>query len=244
MKLIGIVKRLFIVILLVYVVFVFLPRPSNVEGSNPMRVGNGERPLLIAHGGGNHEFPDNTLEAFYNAYSIDPNVMMETDVSLTKDGIIILSHDTTLDRKTTLTNALIIETNYSDLVDEEVDFNYHNDVLPNSNGFNVSGILKPYKNYMGESVTPLDITYPTGVTPRHESKFLVTTLEDLIKAFPNNYINVEIKQYDDVGMEALLKVLELMSLLDDEFNTFERIVLASFHDEIFQKNARTQKNRV
>ena len=56
MKLIGIVKRLFIVILLVYVVFVFLPRPSNVEGSNPMRVGNGERPLLIAHGGGNHDF--------------------------------------------------------------------------------------------------------------------------------------------------------------------------------------------
>lgn len=206
-----------------------------------MRVGNGERPLLIAHGGGNHEFPDNTLEAFYNAYSIDPNVMMETDVSLTKDGIIILSHDTTLDRKTTLTNALIIETNYSDLVDEEVDFNYHNDVLPNSNGFNVSGILKPYKNYMGESVTPLDITYPTGVTPRHESKFLVTTLEDLIKAFPNNYINVEIKQYDDVGMEALLKVLELMSLLDDEFNTFERIVLASFHDEIFQKMLELKK---
>ena len=242
MKNSGNIKRLFIVILLIYLMFVFLPKNQNVDGKNSMRVVEGDRPLLIAHGGGNHEFPDNTLEAFYNAYSIDQNVMMETDVSLTKDGVIILSHDTTLDRKTTLTNALIIETNYSDLVDDEIDFSYHNDVVPNSNGYNVSGILKPYKNYLGESVTPLDITYPVGVTPRHDSKFLVTTLEDLIKAFPNNYINVEIKQYDDVGMDALLKVVELMDTLDDQYHTFDRIVLASFHDEIFQKMLELKEN--
>ena len=42
---------------------------------------------------------DNTLEAFYNAYSVDPNFMIETDVSITKDELIILSHDITLDRK-------------------------------------------------------------------------------------------------------------------------------------------------
>jgi len=241
MRKIGYVKRVFIVIFLLYLIFIILPKPDNANGDNPLRVASGERPFLIAHGGGNHEFPDNTLEAFYHAYSIDTNVMMETDVSLTKDGFIILSHDTTLDRKTTLTNALIIETNYSDLVSNEIDFSYHNDVIPNSNGFNVSGILKPYKNYMGESVTPLDITYPMGISPRHNQKFLVTTLEDLIKAFPNNYINVEIKQYDEVGLLALEKVLELMATLDNEYNTFGRIVLASFHEEIFQKMLQLKK---
>jgi glycerophosphoryl diester phosphodiesterase len=235
MKKFGPIKRAFIVIFFIYLVFVFLPKPDNANGENPLRVSSGERPFLIAHGGGNHEFPDNTLEAFYHAYSVDPNVMMETDVSLTKDGFIILSHDTTLDRKTALTNALIIETNYSDLVLNEIDFSYHNDVIPNSNGFNISGVLVPYKNYLGEHVTPLDITYPFGISPRHEEKFLVTTLEDLIKAFPNNYINVEIKQYDEVGLEALEKVLELMELLNDEYHTFDRIVLASFHEEIFHK---------
>lgn len=241
MRRIGLIKRALIVLLFIYLIFVFLPKPDNANGDNPLRIEANERPFLIAHGGGNHEFPDNTLEAFYHAYSIDSNVMMETDVSLTKDGVIILSHDTTLDRKTTLTNALIIETNYSDLVSNEIDFSYHNDVVPNSNGFNVSGILKPYKNYMGESVTPLDITYPMGVSPRHNQKFLVTSLEDLIKAFPNNYLNVEIKQYDDIGLEALDKVLELMALLDEEYKTFDRIVLASFHEEIFQKMLQYKK---
>lgn len=241
MRRIGLIKRALIVLLFIYLIFVFLPKPDNANGDNPLRIEANERPFLIAHGGGNHEFPDNTLEAFYHAYSIDSNVMMETDVSLTKDGVIILSHDTTLDRKTTLTNALIIETNYSDLVSNEIDFSYHNDVVPNSNGFNVSGILKPYKNYMGESVTPLDITYPMGVSPRHNQKFLVTSLEDLIKAFPNNYLNVEIKQYDDIGLEALDKVLELMELLDEEYKTFDRIVLASFHEEIFQKMLQYKK---
>ena len=81
----------------------------------------GELPILIAHGGGNREFPDNTLEAFYNAYSVDKNVMMETDVSITKDGVVILSHDVTIDRKTNKTGA-IADWNYTDLIAERVDF--------------------------------------------------------------------------------------------------------------------------
>jgi glycerophosphoryl diester phosphodiesterase len=65
-----------------------IPRPKSVQ-NNRFIVGKG-RPLLIAHGGGNKEFPDNTLEAFYNAYSIDSGAMMETDVNMTKDGVIVL----------------------------------------------------------------------------------------------------------------------------------------------------------
>ncbi len=230
-----IVKRVIAVFLILWMVLVIVPRPDNHEGINPLRKTNGSMPILIAHGGGNHEFPDNTLEAFYHAYSIDPNVMMETDVNLTQDGVIILSHDTTLDEKTTLTYAPIIETNYSDLLDLEIDFGYHNDVEPNSNGFNVSGTLKPYVNYLGQSVTPLDVTYPIGITARHETKFLVTTLEDLIKAFPNNLINVEIKQSGSTGLEALAEVIRLMDNLNGSYQTYSRMVLASFHTEVYEQ---------
>ena len=107
-------------ILLVYGILAVFPRTDNFPGENPMRR-DGTLPILIAHGGGNREFPDNTLEAFYNAYSVDPNVMMETDVSITKDGVVILSHDTTLDRKTNVTGA-IADWNYSDLMAQKVDF--------------------------------------------------------------------------------------------------------------------------
>ncbi|MFU8793474.1 MAG: glycerophosphodiester phosphodiesterase family protein [Acholeplasmataceae bacterium] len=227
-----ILKRSFLVIFILYVVLMILPKPQSVDGINPLR--KTDRPLIIAHGGGNHEFPDNTLEAYYHAFSVDPNVMLETDVSLTKDGIVILSHDTTLDRKTTLTNARIIDINYHDLIEDEVDFGYHNQVVPNSNGFNVTGEFFKYENYLGQTVTPLDVTYPDGVEPRHETKFLATTLETLITAFPENNINVEIKQSGQVGLDALNAVIELMDALNLEYQTFDRIILASFHQEIFE----------
>jgi glycerophosphoryl diester phosphodiesterase len=235
------VKHVIVVILILWMVLVIVPRPDNHEGINPLRKTNGSMPILIAHGGGNHEFPDNTLEAFYHAYSIDSNVMMETDVNLTKDGVIILSHDTTLDEKTTLTYAPIIETNYSDLVNLEINFGFHNDVEPNSNGFNVSGIHKPYVNYLGQTVTPLDVIYPLGIAARHESKFLVTTLEDLIKAFPDNLINVEIKQSGAIGLSALSEVIRLMDELNGSFQTYSRMVLASFHTEVYEAMIEYQK---
>jgi glycerophosphoryl diester phosphodiesterase len=229
-------------VLATYALVAVFPRFDNVA-SNPLVEAGKERPVLIAHGGGNLEFPDNTLEAFYNAYSIDPNVMMETDVSLTKDGVIILSHDTTLDRKTNLLNAEIINTNYSDLVANQVDFNYQNTVVPNSNGFNVSGVFKKYTTWDEREVTPIDVNYPAGVSPRHPSKFLVTTLEELITTFPNNFINVEIKQTGDTGIAALYKVIELMERLNPSYNTFSRIVLASFHENVTNELAKIRRER-
>jgi glycerophosphoryl diester phosphodiesterase len=223
-----------------YTLLALFPRFDNVV-NNPVAEAGLFKPLMIAHGGGNLEFPDNTLEAFYNAYSIDKEVMLETDVSLTKDGVIILTHDTTLDRKTTLLNAEAINVNYADLVRDEVDFNYQNTVVPNSNGFNVSGVLTKYKTFEDKEVTPLDVNYPTGVVARHPSKFLVTTLEELITKFPNNFINVEIKQTGDTGLLALAKVIELMERLDPNYNTFGRIVLASFHQNIYEELQRIRE---
>jgi len=222
-----------VIIIVVLIIFIVIPRKANFQGTNPMVIESNNRPLLIAHGGGNKEFPDNTLEAFYNAYSIDQNCMMETDVSITKDGVIILSHDITLDRKTPLKNTYIKDVNYQDLLANEVDFGYENEV--DENGFKISDKLIRYTNYRGETVTPLDVIYPEGVTPRHDSKFLVTTLEDLIITFPYNMINVEIKQSGEIGLKALDAVISLMEKYNDEYNTFSRIVLASFHREIYNK---------
>lgn len=220
-------------VLVIYGALVIAPKPDSHEGENPFIREEGKTPLLIAHGGGNHEFPDNTLEAYYNAYSADQDVMMETDVSLTKDGVLILSHDTTLDRKTTLVDAPIIETNYEDLIEDEVDFGYENPI-DGPNGTNITGTFIKYTNYQNEHVTPMDVNYPTGVEARHEEVFLATTLEELIKAFPSNPINVEIKQSGETGEEALEKTIDLLEDLDQDYDTFSRIVLASFHEDVYE----------
>ena len=227
-------STILISLLFTYGLLYTLPKPLSLVGINPLRINAGQPPLLIAHGGGNHEFPDNTLEAFYHAYSINSNVMLETDVNLTLDEVIILSHDTTLDRKTNLIEADIIDIRYEDLLNNQIDFAYDNEVEPNSNGYNVSGDLTHYVNYLGEAVSPLDVQYPSGVTARHPEKFLVSTLEELITLFPNNLINVEIKQTGDIGLRALDAVIDLMDVYAETHQTYQRIVLATFHDNVFQ----------
>jgi len=220
-------------IILIWAFIAVIPKPSYMEDDNPFMSQEGKPPHIIAHAGGNMEFPDNTLEAFYNAYSVDPDVIMEADVNMTADNVIILSHDRTLDRKTTLIDAPVIETYYSDLVNDAIDFGYENEI-DGPNGTNVDGEFIRYTNYEGDTVTPLDVDYPEGVEPRHEEKFLVTTLEDLITSFPDNHMIIEIKQYGETGQAALEEVLRLMAELDGDYNTFARINLASFHHEIYE----------
>ena len=214
-----------------WLILAFLPRPQGYEGDNPFRRHEGGPPHIIAHAGGNMEFPDNTLEAYYNAYHVDPDVIMETDVAMTEDGVVVLTHDLTFDRKTDLVEAPVSETKYEDLMADEVNFAFENEI--DENGFNTSGTFTPYETYDGRSATPQDVEYPEGVEPRHEEIFLATTLEELITTFPDNYMIVEMKQGGEIGREAVDAILELMEDLDDEYDTFERITLASFHRDIY-----------
>ena len=218
-------------ILLVWGGLAIFPRFDNYPLDNPMRTDT-DLPILIAHGGGNKEFPDNTLEAFYNAYSVDSRVMMETDVSITADGVVILSHDTTLDRKTNVTGA-IADWSYSDLLAQKVDFGYTN---PTDDKDALCGERKHFTDENGVERYPTDVTYPDGVQPRDQTVFLVTTLEELITAFPENRINVEIKQPGELGLRALKEVLRLLETHD----AFDRVVLASFHEEIYDEYLRLQ----
>lgn len=217
-------------LIVIYAAAALWPRGQNYPLENPMRSENG-KPLLIAHGGGNMEFPDNTLEAFYNAYDADASFMMETDVSLTKDGVLILSHDTTLDRKTNVTGS-IADWNYSDLIAQKVDFGYTN---PTEDGV-LSGEREHFKGEDGLEKYPTDVNYPQGVEPRDEKVFLATTLEELLTAFPENRINVEIKQSGEQGMMALKEAVRLL----EEYEAFDRVVLASFHEEIYDEFQRMQ----
>ncbi len=207
-----------------YAILGLIPRFNNYEQNNPVRSTDG-LPILIAHGGGNKEFPDNTLEAFYNAYSVDSRVIMETDVSLTKDNVLILSHDITLDRKTNVT-GYISNWNYSDLIAQKVDFGYTNPVDANKQ---IQGERVHFTTDDGIARYPKDVEYPEGVEPRDPEIFLATTLEEMLIAFPENRINVEIKQSGEQGMKALKETLRLLR----KYNAFDRVVLASFHEEIY-----------
>jgi glycerophosphoryl diester phosphodiesterase len=67
--------------------------------SQPVKLKNFKRPLIIAHRGYRAKYPENTLASF--RASIDAGVqMIELDVMLSKDRKVVVIHDGTLDRTT------------------------------------------------------------------------------------------------------------------------------------------------
>jgi glycerophosphoryl diester phosphodiesterase len=54
---------------------------------------------VIAHQGGNHLWPDNTMLAFRNAVELGVDVL-EMDVHRSSDGVLVVIHDETVDRTT------------------------------------------------------------------------------------------------------------------------------------------------
>ena len=57
------------------------------------------RPLVIAHRGGARLWPENTLYAFTHARDLGVDVL-EMDLQVTADGVLVVMHDSTLDRTT------------------------------------------------------------------------------------------------------------------------------------------------
>ncbi len=55
------------------------------------------RPLVIAHRGASGERPENTLPAFERAIEQSAD-MIETDLHLSRDGVVVIHHDAALDR--------------------------------------------------------------------------------------------------------------------------------------------------
>lgn len=83
----------------------FLPARGVVAGPNPWRPKAGQRPLVIAHGGGQGLQPPNTIPAFENSVALGCDAL-EMDLHVTKDGVLVTLHDETIDRTSDGTGRL------------------------------------------------------------------------------------------------------------------------------------------
>jgi glycerophosphoryl diester phosphodiesterase len=81
---------------LLYCLLAWSSKPASVpENFRPAS----RRTLVIAHRGGAALWPENTLYAFTHARDLGVDVL-ETDVQVTADGVLVVLHDSTLDRTT------------------------------------------------------------------------------------------------------------------------------------------------
>ena len=65
------------------------------------------RPLVFAHRGGGALAPENTIAAFDNGLRLGADGL-ELDVRLSRDGVVVVQHDRTLDRTTALCGPLAL----------------------------------------------------------------------------------------------------------------------------------------
>jgi len=87
----------------VYAILALLAEPA---AERPFFAQFNQRPLVMAHQGGNGLWPDNTLYAFEHAVALGVDVL-EMDIHTTADGVPVVMHDDTVDRTTNGTGPIL-----------------------------------------------------------------------------------------------------------------------------------------
>jgi glycerophosphoryl diester phosphodiesterase len=156
--------------------------------------------INMAHQGGEDEFPSNTMYAFREALAAGADTL-ELDVNRTEDDQLVVMHDWTVDRTT---NGTGYTTGLTLAEIQALDAAYN--FIPGRNA--VAG--EPESEYPFRGVRTGEKAPPDGFTAED---FRVPTLAEVMEAFPDTPINIEIKGQEDEESEFLRNAELLAELL-------------------------------
>ncbi|QDY70313.1 glycerophosphodiester phosphodiesterase family protein [Qingshengfaniella alkalisoli] len=166
---------------------------------------DGERAIVIAHRGAPAYLPENSIGG--NELSVDMGAeYIETDVMMTKDGVLIAMHDSTLTRTTD------VEDIYA----------------PRNGGYRVS-------DFTYEEIQALTLTgntdYP-GYTPTDGDPWRVPTFADMLDALTDynaaNGTNVGILTEGKYGYSSATNQAVIDTLIEKGYDTPEKSAVQSF----------------
>jgi glycerophosphoryl diester phosphodiesterase len=103
-RIIGFLLITLAVLAFVYLVARLLARPAGAHAWFEPRPGE-HSPLVFAHQGGENLWPSNTMLAFNQSAGLGSDVL-DTDMHMTRDGVLVLIHDQTVDRTTAGSGAI------------------------------------------------------------------------------------------------------------------------------------------
>ena len=173
------------------------------------------RPIVLAHTAGEDEFPASTMYGFGESVKAGVD-MLDMNVQLTKDGVLIVHHDDTVDRATNGTGA-VLDLTYAEIEQLDNAFWFTKDCGACSD--------RPGADYLYRGIRTGEVPAPEGYTA---DDFKVPTLRELIERFPNLPLNIEIK---GSGVPAKAAADVLFAELT-ELGRADATVVASFDDEI------------
>ncbi len=208
-----------IILVAVFVILQIVPRNKPIK-NNPWMIKDGERPLVIVHGGAKVLYPENTVLAFEEITKLDIDVL-EIDLALTKDEILITHHDLTIDRMTNGSGKVIDYT-----LDELMVF----DFAYNFRGLNYDFPYKGNKKAKPETMENLFKKYPdfkyvielkdTGEMGKKASE----NLYGLVKKY-NMQNQVIIASFDDETIEHFHKISDGQLMLSTPQGDATRFVI-------------------
>ncbi|MDE5416283.1 glycerophosphodiester phosphodiesterase [Alkalihalobacterium chitinilyticum] len=131
----SVMITIIVVIIGVWMILNFLP----VQERAAKPFFESERPMVIAHQGGEHLAPSNTIVAFEQARQLGVDVI-EFDVHITKDEQLVAIHDSTVDR-TTDGEGSVAELTLEEI--QQLDAGYYFQDLDGEYSFRGKGITIP-----------------------------------------------------------------------------------------------------
>jgi len=153
---------------------------------------SGPRPRVFGHRGAAGLAPENTLPSFERAVR-DGAGILELDVHATRDGVVVVIHDSTLERTTDGVEE-VRRLGFAELRRYDAGFRF---AAEGGHPFRGRGIRVP-------------------------------SLEEIVEAFPEVALNIEIKQDEPAIEVAVVDLLERHSALD-------RVLLAAEDDRIMRR---------
>ena len=148
------------------------------------------KPLVMAHRGGKGLWPPNTIYAFERAAELGVDIL-EMDIHRTKDGVIVVRHDPTVDATTDGTGAIESMT-LKEIQALDAGYRWTSD----------DGQTFPFRD--------LGINIPT--------------LEEVLEAFPDTRMNIDIKPSDPSIVPHFVDILTA-------YKREDTVLVASFHDQ-------------
>lgn len=194
------------------------PRP---EASTVAELLELDRPIVLAHAGGENVHPHSTPYAYARSVAAGVDVL-DVDLRLSADGVLVVHHDRDVDRTTDATGD-VAEMTYDEL-----------HALDNAYWFTEQCSActdQPRDAYVFRGVRTGEVDPPEGFGA---DDFAITSFEQLLETYPNHVFNIEIKgSYpDDVAAaDELARVLTEHDRLDAAIVTaFDDQLAEAFHE--------------
>lgn len=183
-----------------------------------------DRPVVAAHGGGDRAYPHSTMYAFTQA-ALDGVDVLEMDIQMTADGVLVVHHDATVDRRTETTGRV---RDFTVLELQELDKAYW--FHDRGEARDLPDDQYPFRGMRTGAAEP-----PPGYAA---DDFKIETFRTIAEAFPDHVLDIEIKvPPDEADPEAgdIAYAIEAARVLADEIADMGRtdsVIVTSFSSDV------------